>query len=61
MCAQRGKIKKNPWNKDTGIYGKIEGHGEKREKNQKNENGLGVKRSVKRDLLHYLSFAVRLS
>lgn len=35
-CAQRGKIKKNLWNKDTGIYGKIEGLGEKkREKSDK--------------------------
>lgn len=59
--AQRGKITKNQHHKDTGIHGENEGHGERIGKKQKNENGVGVKRSVKRDLLHYMSFTVRLS
>lgn len=51
--AQRGKIKKNS-TKIHVFMGKMRGM-------EKNENGYGVKRSLKRDLLHYMSFTVRLS
>lgn len=57
--AQRGKITLNQ--QIRGFMGENEGREERRVKNQKNENGVGVKCSVKRDLLHYMLFTVRLS
>ncbi len=58
---KEARLKRICGTKIQGFMGKLRGMEKKREKNQTNEIWLGVKRSVKHDLLHYLLFSVRLS